>query len=100
MLLSFFFFFCSINKLFSLYHFIQIPEERARTRHFNGERPKSRHGEVGHELLLFETINRIKVISEKHDIPMVDLALRWPLHEETVKSVIVGATKVPQVNFS
>ena len=27
-----------------------VPSYRARTRHFNGRRPKSRHGEEGHEV--------------------------------------------------
>ena len=32
-----------------------VPTYRARTRHFKGDRPKSRHGEAGHEELLFAT---------------------------------------------
>jgi len=75
----------------------EIPEYRARSRHFNGNRPKSRHGEAGHEKLLFETLERLNVIAEEHGVPLGDLALAYPLHRPCVITVIAGATKPEQV---
>ena len=70
-----------------------VPTYRARTRHFDGKRPKSRHGEGGHEELLFKTLAAIKQISESSGHSMLDLALSWPLHNPIVASVIAGMTK-------
>eukprot|EP00038_Savillea_parva_P027990 m.62613 g.62613 ORF g.62613 m.62613 type:complete len:370 (-) comp8101_c0_seq1:3232-4341(-) len=75
----------------------EVPIYRARTRHFDGKRPKSRHGEAGHEKLLFETLAAIKTIAEEVKIPMADLALAWPLHMDNVCCVIAGATKPSQI---
>ena len=57
-----------------------VPTYRARTRHFNGKREKSRHGEKGHEKLLFKTLAKIEKISQSSGISMLELALAWPLH--------------------
>ena len=57
----------------------EIPEYRARTRHFSGKRPKSRHGEDGHETLLFETLENIKKVAESEGMTMTELALAWPI---------------------
>ena len=57
----------------------EVPSFRARTRHFAGTRPKSRHGEAGHESLLFSTLARIQAIADRECLSMVDLALMWPL---------------------
>jgi hypothetical protein len=43
-----------------------VPAFRARTRHFDGARPKSRHGEAGHEVLLFETIAKLEALATQH----------------------------------
>ena len=76
-----------------------VPIYRARTRHFNSANPgsKSRHGEPGHEKLLFETIDRVRSISEKHGIAMIDLSLAYPLHKVGVSCVVAGATKMVHV---
>jgi len=70
-----------------------VPTYRARTRHFNGKRPKSRHGEGGHEALLFNTLSKIEDISKRSGISMLQLALAWPLSNSAVVSVIAGITK-------
>jgi len=71
----------------------EVPTYRARSRHFDGKRPKSRHGEGGQEKLLFEAIDKIRVISAESGIAMSDLAVAWPLHTPGVITVIAGITK-------
>lgn len=71
----------------------QVPNMRTRSRHFDGARAKSRHGEKGHEALTFKTIAAIKKISEEEKIPMTHLALAYPLSKKNVACVIAGATK-------
>ena len=39
----------------------EVPTYRARTRHFSGTRPKSRHGEAGHEELLMSTLAQVRL---------------------------------------
>lgn len=75
-----------------------VPKFRARTRHFNQSNmgSKSRHGEEGHEELLFKTIENVRQISKKHGISMLDLSVAYPLHKG-ISCVIVGATKLSQV---
>lgn len=74
-----------------------VPVYRARSRHFNSNRPKSRHGEGGHEELLFKTLATLREIAAEAGIPLSDLAIAWPLHVEGVCTVIAGATKVSQI---
>ena len=75
-----------------------VPIFRARTRHFDQSNPgsKSRHGENGHEHLLFETIEKVRQISKTHNISMLDLSIAYPLHKG-ISCVIVGATKLKQI---
>ena len=75
-----------------------VPIFRARTRHFNQSNvgSKSRHGEGGHEKLLFETIENVRQISKNHGISMLDLSVAYPLHKG-ISCVIVGATKFSQI---
>ena len=72
----------------------EVPSWRARSRHFDSSKnEKSRHGESGHEELLFKTIKQLNEVAAKHNMPLSDLAIAWPLHVEGVTCVIVGATK-------
>lgn len=75
----------------------EVPEFRARSRHFDGKRPKSRHGEDGHEKILFESLDRLRAIADEAQIPLADLALAYPLKKSCVITVIAGATKPEQV---
>ena len=76
----------------------QVPTYRARTRHFDGSRPKSRHGEKGHEALLFQTLEALRAISADAGIPLLDLSIAYPLAAcDAVTTVIVGATKTSQL---
>jgi len=74
----------------------EVPEFRARTRHFVGTRPRSRHGEAGAEKETFEALALIKKISEESHVPLTELALAWPLVQPGVTCVIVGSTKEEQ----
>lgn len=70
-----------------------VPVYRARSRQFDGKRAKSRHGEGGHEVVLFKAIDEVRKIAAETDISMAHLALAWPLHQEGVCTVIAGVTK-------
>ena len=75
-----------------------VPVYRARTRHFNGNREKSRHGEKGHEKLLIKTLDNLREISNEYNIPLADLAISWPINNSKyITSVIVGVTKSSQL---
>lgn len=75
-----------------------VPEGRARTKHFSSDRPQARHGEAGSETQTFESIDAIRSLSEESDIPMIDLAIGWVLNRPAVTSVLVGARNPEQVH--
>jgi aryl-alcohol dehydrogenase-like predicted oxidoreductase len=74
-----------------------VPAGRARTRHFAGDRPKSRHGESGAESMTFETIDRIREIASDAGVNMGQLAIAWVLSRPGVTSALVGARTPEQV---
>ena len=75
----------------------EVPEGRARTRHFSRNRPQARHQEQGAEKLTFSTLEKIRKISEQTDENMVHLALSWLISRQGVASVIVGARNPDQI---
>jgi aryl-alcohol dehydrogenase-like predicted oxidoreductase len=75
----------------------QVPEFRARTRHFSGQRPGVRHGEPGVEELTFATIEHIRAIAEQACIAMPTLALAWVMARPGVGSVLMGGRKAYQI---
>jgi len=74
-----------------------VPPKRARTRHFRGTRPGSRHEGPGAEDETFAAIDRIRQIAGQHDISMSDLAIAWCAAEPAVTSVLAGARNVHQL---
>lgn len=74
-----------------------VPEGRARTRHFSSDRPQSRHTEPGCETETFAAIDRIRAISAEIDAPMSHVALAWLLHQPGVTSVLAGARNPEQI---
>ncbi len=74
-----------------------VPEGRARSRHFSGTRRSARHGEAGCEEETFAAIEEIGVLAEQVGLPMERLALAWLLHQDSVASVIVGARNIDQL---
>lgn len=73
-----------------------VREDRARTRHFAGSRPHTRHSENGVEELTFETVRRIGGIAEQSDVVMAEMSLAWLLAQPGVTSVIAGARTAGQ----
>jgi aryl-alcohol dehydrogenase-like predicted oxidoreductase len=75
----------------------EIPEVRARTRHFDGRRPLSRHGEAGAEKEVFAALDGIRKISDQEGLPMSQLALRWCIARQEVTCVLAGVRDLPQL---
>ncbi len=75
----------------------QVPDDRARTRHFSKKRSQARHQEEGLEADTFRTIAAIKAYAEEVNIPMGNLSLAWLLAQEGVGGVIIGGRNANQV---
>ncbi len=75
----------------------EVPEDRARTRHFSPKRGQIRHKEQGCETLTFETIAKIKQVAQEIEVPMADMSMSWLLAQPSVASILVGARNVDQV---
>ena len=75
----------------------EVPDGRARTRHFSSARPRTRHGEPGAEKETFEAIGAVRNVSEQIGAPMAQVALAWLLSQPTVPSVLAGARNADQV---
>lgn len=74
----------------------EVPDDRARTRHFSKERPQSRHQENGVEDLTFQTIALVKRLAEQQGVDMGNLAIAWLLRQRGVGGVIVGGRNAEQ----
>lgn len=75
----------------------EIPEARGRTRHFDGSRPLSRHGEAGAEEEVFAALEEIREITAQEGIPMSQLALRWCIARSEMTCVLTGVRNVSQL---
>ncbi len=70
-----------------------IPDLRTRTRHFADDRSAaSRHGEEGVEELVRQALADLRKLVDESDYTMLELAIRWPLMQEGVTSMLVGST--------
>jgi aryl-alcohol dehydrogenase-like predicted oxidoreductase len=78
----------------------EVPEGRARTRHFSKDRPFTRHSEGGHEGEVFTTIDGIRRICEEFQQPMARVAFAWVLRQPGIVSVLAGARRPDQINQS
>lgn len=74
-----------------------VPDERARTRHFSSEREMAHHGQPGAETETFAAIDAIRQISAELNQPMAQVSLAWLMHQPGVTSVIAGARNADQV---
>lgn len=74
-----------------------VPEDRARTRHFSSHRPQTRHGEAGVEEETFSALQQIREIAVELGVSMADLTLAWLMKQPAVSSVIVGGRNAGQV---
>ena len=75
----------------------EVPAFRARTRHFRGDRPGSRHGEPGAEAETFAALAAIREIAQELGKPMDGIALAWVLAKPGVTGVLAGARTPEQV---
>lgn len=78
----------------------EVPDDRARTRHFTGTRPQARHGEAGAESETFAAIDKIRQIANEIGQPMADVSLAWLLQQPAVTSVITGGRNVEQARLN
>lgn len=74
-----------------------VPDGRARSRHFSSARPQTRHGEQGCETETFAALDRIREIARSAARPMAEVALAWTIGQPGVASVIAGARNADQV---
>jgi aryl-alcohol dehydrogenase-like predicted oxidoreductase len=74
----------------------EVPDGRARTRHFSTRRRHARHGEEGHEEATFAALRRIGELAAEAGLTMKDLALAWLLHQPQVTAVLAGARSPEQ----
>lgn len=76
----------------------EIPEDRARTRHFNSFIwPQARHGENGFETEMMEVIGGLRMVAEEAGESMANVALAWLLKQPGVTAVIMGGRNADQV---
>lgn len=76
---------------------VEVPDGRARSRHFSAERALARHGEPGCEEETFATIGRIRQICQGLGRSMADVALAYIAAKPGVTSVIVGVRNAEQL---
>lgn len=74
-----------------------VPDSRARTRHFASTRAQTRHGEAGAEAETFAALDAIRAIADNAGMTMAEVALAWVLSRPMVASVIVGVRNPAQV---
>jgi len=77
-----------------------VPDERARTRHFARNRPLTRHNEDGCEAETFATIKKIRSICAEIDASMAEVALAWVLNQPGVTAVLAGARHPGQIKHN
>ncbi|HBY06264.1 MAG TPA: aldo/keto reductase [Chloroflexi bacterium] len=75
----------------------EIPDGRARTRHFSKNRSGTRHDEEGCETEVFAALEQIRQIAAEIGQPMALVAVAWVLHQPGVASVIAGARQPEQI---
>ena len=75
----------------------EVPELRARSRHFTKTRPQARHQEAGCERETFAAIEKICHICQQIGHDMSDVALAWVLAQPGVLGVLAGASKPEQI---
>lgn len=78
----------------------EIPFQRRRTRHFSCTREGTRHGQTGHERLLWETLEDLSDFADAIGVPLSVLSLCWLMRQPGVSSVIIGSRKVDQLLFN
>jgi aryl-alcohol dehydrogenase-like predicted oxidoreductase len=75
----------------------EVPELRARSRHFHRSRAQARHQENGCEKETFAAIEGLRQICNRIGQEMSDVALAWVLAQPGVLAVLAGASKPEQI---
>lgn len=73
-----------------------VPEGRARTRHFHKSRPQARHQEAGCEAETFRAVAEVRRIAGDLGQPMGRVALAWLLAQPAVTAVLAGGRNAEQ----
>jgi myo-inositol catabolism protein IolS len=76
----------------------EVPDGRARSRHFTTDRELARHGESGCETETFAAIDALRDICDDLGRSMADVALAWVAAQPAVNCVIVGARNPQQLS--
>ena len=76
----------------------EVPDGRARTRHFNTDRALARHGGPGCEDETFAAIAEVGRIAEQVGASMTKVALAWVMQQPGLASTIVGARSPEQIS--
>ncbi len=74
----------------------EVPDKRARSRHFSRERSLTRHGQPGCEGETFAVLAELRQIAAEVGRPMGHLAMAWLLAQPGVTSAIAGARNAAQ----
>lgn len=74
-----------------------VPDGRARTRHFSSQRSGTRHGDAGQELATTAALQAIRAIADELGCLMGELALAWLIQQPAVATVIAGARNARQM---
>ncbi|MBN2007459.1 MAG: aldo/keto reductase [Anaerolineae bacterium] len=74
-----------------------VPDERARTRHFSSVRSLARHGGPGAEAETRAALAAIRSICDEAGLSMAQTSLAWLLHQPGVATVIAGARNPAQI---
>jgi aryl-alcohol dehydrogenase-like predicted oxidoreductase len=68
----------------------ELPPMRTRTRHFNGSRPLSRHGEPGAEADVFAMLDALREIASEWDATPSQVALSWVANQPGIACALAG----------
>jgi aryl-alcohol dehydrogenase-like predicted oxidoreductase len=74
----------------------EVPDGRARSRHFSPARKLIRHHEPGCERETFEAIASLRAEAGRLGVAMSDVAVAWLLHQPNVTSVLTGIRRPEQ----
>jgi aryl-alcohol dehydrogenase-like predicted oxidoreductase len=74
----------------------EVPEGRARTKHFSSKRAQTRHRQSGQEEETFTAVREIGAVAKDVGCTMGQLALAWLIHQRGVASVLAGARNAAQ----
>jgi myo-inositol catabolism protein IolS len=73
-----------------------VPDGRARTRHFSPDRPGTRHDGPDLEAETFVAIDAIRDVAAENGVDMTELAIAWLLSRPGLTSAVVGARNPQQ----